>query len=329
MKKNGFISIIILQIIGIIFIFGISIIYSKISILSIANSANKTLQSNYIGESNLNRLLYDKTYTKKYIYPYLIKECKEQFRAKINKIKLEEDIFENIKNNYIYLNFEERNNKKYAHIQIETIYQEISNTISFDGPIINNIFEIEVPYINYRDLKSKEAKNYEALMDSIDLEIEEYIENLPLRYTYIFTKDMSIKLNCLDENNLITNFNNKKLNKKHSVIFIENKENDNIELTIGKDSNIEESIELSGIIYIEGDLIIEQPFDFKGIIIIKDGDLIIDKDLNPNIQGIIIHKGNSIGLEQTNLNYDKKYIYYYGIDLPGFMIPELEVIKKY
>lgn len=329
MKENGFISIIILQIISIISILLISLLYNETSILSISNSINKNIQSDIISESNLNRLLYNKDYRKKYIYPYLKEECKDGFKKDEYSIKLEEDEFEYIRGNNIYIRFKDKEDRKYMDIQTEIIYQEVSKTIVSTGPVINNIFELGNPYINYNDLESDEITNFNLLMNGIEDEMEEYMKDFPERFDSMFIEDKSLKLSFFDSDKIIVNSYNQILNTKHLVLFNKKKVKDTVQLIIGDELDKDKKINISGILFIEGDLIINKDFNFNGILIIKNGNLIINNYTNFNLEGILIHKGNIEEFGKFNPYYNKRDIYYYGIELPGFMIPQPEIIKKY
>jgi len=330
MKRTGFISIIILQIMSIILIFGISITYNNISMLSISSSETKTLQLNTLSESILNRLIYNPYYIKKYIYPYLKKECKDNFKKDMYKVKLNEDLFKDIKGQYINIKFDDINNRKYLNIKTEILYQNVSSNISCSGPIINDLFELGNPYINYSQLEAEEIESFDFLLDSIKNEMKDYRKDLSSKFASIFLKDDSLTITRSNNNELITNFNDKKLNTKHNFLFIEKDKNKNLELIIGEEDHInDKKINLSGIIFIEGNFVVNQDLDFKGILIVQDGEFIINKDVDLNVEGIIIHKGYINKFPQLNLSYNKDYIYYYGIELPGFMNLYPELIKKY
>ena len=87
---------------------------------------------------------------------------------------------------------------------------------------------------------------------------------------------------------------------------------------------------MDGVLYLNGDLIINSEFIFNGIIIINNGKIIVNSEINPIINGIIISNGEEgwIDLDRVTVNYDRKYIYRYGTYLPDFLDYEFLVLKK-
>jgi hypothetical protein len=110
---------------------------------------------------------------------------------------------------------------------------------------------------------------------------------------------------------------------KDIFFIIKNKINTPVELII--DNNLD----LSGIIFLEGNLVINSKFTFKGIIILKgvDSNIIVNTTERPVLNGIVLTEGDTSFSDHIELKYDSGFICKYGIYLPGFLEPKLEVIK--
>lgn len=329
MKKNGFISIIVLQLVTIISMFVLALIYNNINTLSLANSLNNKIQANIISESNINRLLHKDKYIMKYIYPYVQIECRDGFKKDLYEVKLEEDEFKYIKRDRIYVSFEDREDRKYVNIQAEIIYEGISKTIVSTNSAINKIFELGSPYINSNNLEDIEGKKFNFFLNEVQDKIGSYIKDLPEKFTSILVEDKLLEINYYNSKEVSINLENQILNNRHLILFNSKNDRDRVNLVIGDHLEKDKEITLSGVLFVEGDLIINQDLNFNGIIVIKDGDLLVEEDVSFNQEGIIIHKGDIEDLGKLNLTYKKDYINFYGIELPGFFLLQPEVIKRY
>lgn len=99
-------------------------------------------------------------------------------------------------------------------------------------------------------------------------------------------------------------------------------------LTIGSIED-EGLIKMNGVLYIEGDLIIDQDFEFVGLIIINEGNVIINAENSLTINGMLIYKGDTLDINSISLVYDQKNIYKNASFLPGFLDIYINAIKKY
>lgn len=330
MKRDGFISVLTLMILCIISMFCISILYTSQIQTLLAFGSQKGTQAKIFGEDKINRLIYNENYRKKYIYPHLVKVCKNNYIQDKYIVLLDDEGFKESNKNRVEISFKNKNNRKYINIESSGRYNDIRNTTVFVGTIIKNIFESEQAYIQKSKLTENEAGELDDLLNLIKKDIREYNKDLVLDFTKVFTDSRILTINLLNNKEIIMDFNNTKLNTKHILVVLENKFLKDNQVIIGSDLlPNDDLIKLSGILYIEGDLIINQAFSFTGIIIIDDGDIIVNTDIDPHIEGIVIHKDGGQNIAEIIPVYNQEKIYYYGVHLPGFMDPKKEIIKKY
>jgi len=89
---------------------------------------------------------------------------------------------------------------------------------------------------------------------------------------------------------------------------------------------------LSGILYVEGDLEICSNAKFNGIIVVNGGNIIVNSDVKPSIDGLIIlndYSGDEALLKKSiDIKYNEEIVKKYGIYLKNFIKPKLESIKE-
>ena len=88
---------------------------------------------------------------------------------------------------------------------------------------------------------------------------------------------------------------------------------------------IDDKINSDMIIFNEGDLIVDKNFKFKGIILVKDGRIIVEDGNKLEVEGYIVTKDPSVGDIEIDCNLDivKKA----GIALPNFIVYDLVYLK--
>lgn len=329
MKRKGFISISAILIAGIVlvnslFIFNIFNLQEHISI-----SSGYKLQSYLLIQDKINRLIYDEENFNIYLKPKIIKNCRGTISSQNIYFKDDYELGENITRTVI--KFQEKEGRKYFILNLDTKYRGISRFSEVYGPIVNIIFEIGEPYIFERDLDKKYSEEYCRLMDVIEEDIFDYDCNMTGSMKRINTNGI---INIDNEfirrkdreyghNKILSDYAGKKI-----LLNIDKKKIDGISrLEIGTEGN-KELIKLTGIIYVNGDIVIEQDFDFKGIIILNNGNIIVNSPKTPRVHGMILHRGD-VNIDDIDIIGEQKLIYEYGSCLPGFINPKIEVIKKY
>ncbi len=337
MNKMGFISIFIILVVGIVllntlFVFNILSLQNHISIAS----KNKT-QSYLLLQDKINRLIYDRDNFNKYIKPKIIKNCRGTITRQSIDFGDDLELKKHIIKATVY--FEEINNRKNIVIDMETKFNEISRFSKSYGTIINEIFEMDKNYVSnmeIENLKENYSEKFYSLIRKIEREISDYdflssTEKINTSGNIEIDKK-SIRKNYREDgedmySEIITNY--KPYNRVPLNIF-KDKTIDKANLQFGESGN-NEPIRFKGIVYVEGDIVIEQDVEYEGIIIVNGGDIIVNSESIFKVNGMIIHsEGEVVGDIRFEKNQNlRKSIYSFGSYLPGFIESNINVIKKY
>ena len=330
MKKGGYISVLVLFIMIIVFVSAMYINYLLQLQRLIEVSNQESIQSYYFAEAALNRVMYDEVNYEKHIKPAIINHLMFQTGHYKNfNITLDSTIDENDTNKLIAGRFYMDNYRKCMELTTESNYKGIKTNIEVSGPIIRDIFELSnLPLISYDlDLNTCEEleKYYQELVDDISFDnLPSEIDGLNIfNYNKIILKNHnSTLLKVVKVRNGLENI---EVIKKQVFLNIRNDVHNSITTL-----EINDPLTLNGIIFLEGDLIINANFNFNGILILKgtDSKIIVNDEVDkPKIRGIIITEGETEFINKVDLKYDSGYIYKYGINLPGFIHPQLGVTK--
>lgn len=329
MKRKGSITFLALIIMLVILLSSTFLIYlAKLQNLITVSSINK-IQSYYLAESKINKVFYDDKYYMNYIYPY-IKERLSYSEILPKEFYLDmDDMDENDNKNMIKYSFIKNptNSRKELEIKVDSIYNGIETSMKAYGPVVNDIFDLELPFIN--------TNTYPELIGLID-DIKQYISlsSLPSNSkiqginTYDYDK-IILKYRNSSKIKYITYRNDQCIIdqdiEKTIFLIVKNHLNKTITLQIGDN---EGTIELKGIIYVEGDLYINSDIKFDGILIVT-GNIYTETNIGDKsqIRGIILSDGN-VEFNNIKIIYNRDWVYTYGVYLPEFIKPRLEVYKK-
>ena len=122
-----------------------------------------------------------------------------------------------------------------------------------------------------------------------------------------------------------------RFSSKEVIIIIKSSGEQISNFSIGEITNLDEKIDISGIIYVEGNIIISSNFNFNGIIIVNNGEIIVESNKKPRIRGMVIMDNllnYNLFTEKVDIVYDRYSIYKYGTYLPGFIDLKINVIKS-
>lgn len=343
-KKNGFISIISLIIMGVLHIMVLYLLCTtKLGYKILGATINKN-QSYYQSEGKLYMSVYDDKYYENQLYPSILKEFRKE-GPKIKNHKLVIDIndlepgdnLERIKMSFI----DEKERFK-LKLLAESNFNNTNTAVTSIISLVNEIFETNKSVLTLDLIDERYKKDFEELFNLI-------------------CKDINVNT-CNGSNNITgieyLNYNKvileKKANKNYEILALrESMENPSIqgihkdEIFIvvkpfndnpanlfigypGENNNSNGKIDLSGIIFVEGNLIISKEFDFKGIIIVKGGTILVDPDINSKIQGLIIIENiNDLDefIKETGIIHSRHTIYKYGTYIPGFLDVKIDLIK--
>lgn len=305
----------------------------------ILNSTVNNIQSYYLAEGKIYMILNEDKYYFNQLYPILT----EYFRAipfsKPPKDILidEEDLELGDKMNRVKVIIVDKDNKKELRLIAKSDSNGLKATVTAYIKLFNEIFEKEVSIL---DTSLIEAECKEELKDLL-LNISENIN----------IKDCNKSKNIygiesIDFNNIILDRGSsgftisayrdamvipyvERFNEKEIFIIARSFGEYLTNFFIGDTDTIKEAIKLSGIIYVEGNIIISKDFQFNGIIIVKDGDIRIADDIKVDIKGIIIldNIDNNDFLKCPDILYSRHSVYKYGTYLPGFIETKIDLIK--
>lgn len=346
--RKGSISIISIFMFLIIIMLSMFTIYIYTIQYSITASSIDNIQSNNITENKLNEMIYDKECFDEYLLPIIIQKCRGN-RVPSNGIwKIDFKNNPNMSNNLIesYVEFEDIDNRLNMILDIRTEYNNIEANLKAWVPVMKEIFELEQPILTQSKLDFEYNQSFLELMKLLEKEIWEH-DCSPTSSVRKFNsdKDMIIIMDRIDtSHNMINPLNDKKellqiyndnLKELHRfttnimLINLKSNEENKSALIIGEEYS-PRNLKMQGVLYIEGDLVINQKFEFNGLIIINNGNIIINTYEKPTINGMILHKGDLEPNEQDyNLNYDSNLVRWFCTYIPGAFNPEIQLIKKY
>jgi len=332
MKRNGFIFIVTLIVMSAVMVSAFYVLHlTKMQVMIAGTSKNK-IQSYLFAETKINRILYDEKYSESILYTAIENYLKYPSGAIYKKAKFtldEDDVEDNDTIKSINCRFYENENKKFMELTTGSTYLGNNYNLKAYGPIVEDIFEIGIPLLsNELDFKtlSKVISYYDKL-ENIDT------EHIPSKIKVIESDNHSkiiFRNKSSTYNQLIKTRNEVDISENiGNEIFLIVRKNEfySTEISMEKGS-IEKTLALSGLMYVEGDIRISTDFVFNGILIIKDGNIIVDTPTKPKFKGLIITNSQPGFKDQIEMLYESTYIYRYGIYLPGFINPRIEVLKK-
>ena len=339
MKRNGSITIIALLIISLALVSSILLIYISTLQVSIAATSLDSVQAKYISEYILNTLIYNKEKFQQYFFYNTLDGCRasgERFPSKGEwniRFKEDKDLNEYSQDISYFMN--QVDERKNIILKIKTKYKNIPSNIIAYIDVIHEIFQLNKPYIFINDLSQDYKNKLISLLEEIHDNCFDYDCKITASVRRINNIDGNISINVnsknsdreiiIDNEGQVSSFSNK-------YIILTNLLNESTEkpsLIIG---NIEDDslLKLNGVMYVEGDVIVNQNLEFDGIIIVNDGKIIINTDIPPIIKGVILHNDDiRINEEDLVLIHDQDNIWNFGSYIPGFITPRLNLIKRY
>ena len=336
-NKKGFISIMALLIMGIILISSSFLVYTSKMEYLIINSNKNNLQSYYLSEGKIYKLLYQNEYYYNEILPRIKTYLKYGYLGEYysNRIRMDEnDLIKGDTHKIVYTSFLEEDNRKIMTFKTNSIVNGSTKEIFAKVNIIKDFYELGIPllysnvfdkerrqeyieYINYiqkeiginqldNDIMGIESLDYDNIIISEDLSGRKYFEfyrNLieyPVKHEY--------------------------LNKDKFFLLIKGPTN----LLIESKGNNDKLI-LNGVIYTEGNIEINSNLDLRGILILNQGDIYISSDSKFKLEGIILSRAypfkNLDHEEVIEINYNDNHIKINGIYLPGYIEPKIKVLR--
>lgn len=343
-KREGFVSIISLIIMSVLYLMVLYLLCTTELTYQILSSTISKNQSYYQSEGKLYMGIYDEKYYKNQLYPSILNEFRKIGpKIKDHKLLIDQDDLELGDNlEKVHISFFDEDDKFKLRLVAESNFNNTNTAVTSVLTLVNEIFEINKSVLTLDLMEEKYKRSFEETFKLICNDISVNNCDMPSNITGI---------EYLNYNEIILQ---KKGNKIYEILALtEDMENPSVQglykdeifiiakpfkdrpvnLFIGTpedDNSSNDKIDLSGIIFVEGNLVISQNFDFKGIIIIKGGTISVNPNTDCKIEGLIITENiNDLDefIKETGIIYSRHTIYKYGTYIPGFLDVKIDLIK--
>lgn len=343
-KRKGFVSIISLIVMAVLYIMVLYLLCStELGYQILAATISKN-QSYYQSEGKLYMSIYDEKYYTNQLYPSILKEFrKEGPKIKDHKLLIDINDLEPGDNlEKVKVSFLDEEDKFKLKLVAESNFNNTNTAVTSIINLVNEMFEMNQSVLTLDLIEEKYKQGFEELFKLICEEISISSCNQSSNITGVeYLNYNKVILNKKSDKNyeilaLRESMEDPRIEpiNKDEVFIICKPFNDNpINLFIGSlddENNSNGKIDLSGIIFVEGDLVISQDFDFKGIIIIKSGTILVDPKISSKIQGLIIIENiNDLDefIRETGIIHSRHTMYKYGTYIPGFLDVKIDLIK--
>ncbi len=338
MKRQGSILILVLLVFLVVLMGALYILHSSTMHMYIARNNSINNQGFYTSEGKINMCIYEDKYYNIQLYPIIFNEFRNNnLSIKDYVLLYNEDLDTHDTIKKVDVSFEIIQNRKCMKLVSQSKQDNILSSASSFYTIINEIFEWGIPILHGDYLDNIQNDKIIDYISELDKNI--IMPKLPTNVNGINSYDCdSVTINSINFKNLEVVYIREDKVIKTDRIITPYKVNDLIIVIsdlYGKGTNLsinnsEKATKFDGVIYIEGDLIIKNEFIFNGIIIINNGKIVVNTDINPIINGIIIGNGEEdwIDLSRVNVTYDFIPIHHYGTYLPDFLKTEFLMTKK-
>lgn len=340
-KRKGFISIIALIIMSVLLTMVLYLGYiSKLEYL-ILNVNNYKTQAYYQSEGKIHLALYDERYYLDQLYPNILDVFRTNNFSTLSKRVIIDDLDLEFGDDIekVMLGFLDKNDRIEMNIMADSNNNGVRSKLTSSGTIVSKIFETEYPVLSPNLVDEKYKEELGKLLVSIGKDISIYNCNKPeTMFGMESTNFSKITLKKRDNDNYeISSIREtmispyvERFNKEEVFIIARNHRGEKLNFFIGNPDNPSKTIKLSGVIFVEGNIIISDNLQLKGIIIVKNGEIIINSINKPYIEGLIIMdnmKDYDDFIKKIDIIRVRHIIYKYGTYIPGFLDPKLTVIK--
>lgn len=338
-KKEGYITIIVVVVTSIIYLMVTHLVFKVKIESSILQNTKNNIQSYYITEGKIIMSLKDEKYYVNQLEPKILDAFRtNRFGRKLEDIIIsQEDLDFGDNNSNIRLSFTDINNRKILNLSTESNCNGIITKVTSSVTLVNELFELGIPLLDSLFIEDEIKDKLTVLIDHISKNVTIANMNIPdTMYSMEYSNYRNITLKKLNKSDYELAFHRdsmespyiERFNKKDIFFVCKKKENEDLNLILD-DSG--QNIQLSGIIYVEGNLIISSNFNFNGIIIVKNGEISVENSKTVKINGLVIldNVSNSFEfIEKADILYNNSYIYKFGTYLPGFLQPNIYTIKS-
>lgn len=338
-NTKGFVTIISLLVMVIILISTLLLIHTSNLEYLVVNSTINNVQSYYMVEGKIDLLLYNEKYYYNEIFPRIETYIKYNRLSPFynRKILLDrEDLLEG-DNNIVTIDFFNDNGKMIMELEASDKYRGISNKLISKITILNEFFEMALPIISKDYITEDKISDYERYTDYLQREIKipatnsDIIGVEAINYEEIvLKKDLNNRISIEHYRNNIENPIKKEIITNNRLfLLVKNNSLVPTTLSIKSEDNLEK-ITIEGVLYIEGDLEIYCNIDFSGVLIVNKGKFYIDPSVEAKFQGEVFLIDSIEEIEyndKIHISYSLRDIRKYGIYLPKFIDPKVQLIK--
>lgn len=336
-NNNGMISVYALITMSVVISVVVFIVYSYSMEFQLVSSSQKNIQTNYISDSKIKLVLNDDEYYNDQLLPRIKRYIQYGWITTNLRITLDEkDLAEEDPYNIVYTYFSEDKLTGEITLELNTsaLYKQIKKDISAKYTLINEFFGKRIPIVSPNTLDDKEIEEFNKYLEDIRDKIILPPSDEMFGVSAIGYEEVEITKES-DHKTIIQLFRNNIQDPVKSVhliseeVFLISANNDMIPNVHIRNENKLDTLNLSGILFIDGNLIVCDDFDFSGILIIN-GEMIIQLDTAVNINGIVLT--NNIKEEylqngKLNVTYDFYSFRKYGVYLPKFIDLRESIIK--
>lgn len=338
-KRRGFISIIALIIMSVLMIM---ILYFESTTryeYLILNSTKNNIQAYYLSEGKIHMVLNEDKYYKEQLLPMIFKYFRSfPITTPLTYIKIsKEDLILGDNKSTVKVDMIDNDNRKQLKLISESDFNGLKSTTTSYLNIVNELFDLEIPVLDRILIDDFHGEDLENLLIDIGKNIN-INDNRP---STIYGVDLSnfnnIILEKIDNNIFqVSSFREnmtepyvERFTNKSIIMILRHAKEESVNLLIQNTNGNKGTISLSGVIYVEGDITISSDFEFKGVIIVKNGEIKVDPIIKPKIKGIMItdNLANHNFIENMDIVYNRENIYKYGTYVPGFLDPNIIIIK--
>lgn len=335
MNRGGSITILVLYIVIIIFISATSLLQTSSLQLPLVKYTYDGIQAKYISEDVFNNIIYNKEIFYDLFEEEILKDCRNSFlNNDSGKFRLNnyEDLNKYFREG-IY-NFHDVAGKRTLEISMQINYEGNKHRITSHISVLNPLLEMKAGLVTPELLDDNHKDNFYRAIDDLHNKSFDYNSDTTNSiYVHNLENDARISSSGKSGSMDLYKVKNKgsewlrSFKREALVLNMINSEEENLDLIIGEMGD-DRLIDANGSIYIEGNLIINQKFNFNGIIVVNGGSILVNSPEPATFNGLVLYNSQEeLEVDKLIFNYNKQNIGRYGSYIPIFIDPEITMFK--
>lgn len=341
-KRQGFISIIALIIMSVLLFMVLYLGYTSQLEYLILSSSTSEAKGYYQSEGKIFLSLYDEKYYNGQLYLNIIDYFRNDRVLNKPKVVVIDDL--DLDPGDSRKNVELKYFEKKDRIRMDIIAKSSSNGIvtelTSSGTLVNEIFESGYSILSYETVDEKHREELANVLLQINEGINVdnchkpeslYGVDLDLYSEIMLTKRDKNNYDLSCKRDTMTNPYVEGYPGGKGIVIARKPEGGDLDFLIGDPDKTSGELSLTGILYVNGNLVITDEFVFNGILIVENGQIIINTSERPKISGLVIlNNVENYGdfIEKTDIILVKRTVYRYGTYVPGFLDPKVSVMKS-